>query len=214
MTDTDRQELLRRAEDLALRCARKGQLTHTGFLSPADCRCLETGFHPEPGCRLRFFGGYEDAERRVAFFLPEWEDEARIPEEIRAIRYTAAFGEPSHRDWLGALLASGVSRDRLGDILLEGPSATVFCLPGILGHLLTLERVGRFSVRGAELALEAVSVPPREVREQSFTVMSPRVNAVAAGMFRLSRSACAELIRAGLLQLNYELCDRVDAAVC
>ena len=213
MENTQRQELLRRAEDLSLRSARKGQLTHTGFLSPADCRLLETGFHPEPGTVLRFFGGYESAERRIAFFLPEWEDEARIPEEIRAVRYLAAFGEPGHRDWLGAFLASGISRDRLGDILVEGPSATVFCLPGILGHLLTLERVGRFSVKAEEIAPEAVPVPRREVREQSFTVMSLRVDAVAAGMFRLSRSACAELIRAGLLQLNYELCDRVDAPV-
>ena len=44
-------------------------------------------------------------------------------------------------------------------------------------------------------------------------MQSPRLDAVCAGTFRLSRSAAAEAIAAGLLSLNYEVCLKPDAPV-
>ena len=162
---------------------------------------------------MLFFGGYEDSERSVAFFLPEGEDPDQIISALRAVHYRAFFGEPGHRDYLGALLASGVSRDRIGDILIDGADTTVFCLPGILSYLLTVERIGRASVRAEEIPLDRVCPPMRETKEIRFTVMSPRADAVASGMFRLSRTACVRLIEEGLLSLNYSVCTKTDAPV-
>lgn len=211
--DSHDQELLRRAEDLSRRCARHWEVTGTAFLTPAERLLLEKRFHPDEGIRVVFCGGYEDCERSVAFFLPEAEDPGQLRDRLSAVHYRSFFGEPGHRDYLGALLASGISRDRLGDILISGSDAWVFCLPGILSHLLTLERIGRVSVRAEEVPLDAVPVPKRETREIRFTVMSTRLDAIAAGMFRLSRTSVAELIRAGLLNLNYEVCEKVDMPV-
>ena len=68
-------------------------------------------------------------------------------------------------------------------------------------------------MKAEELPLDRVRPPKRETRALTFTVMSMRLDAVAAGMFRLSRSACAKLIEAGMLSLNYSVCDRTDAPV-
>ena len=209
----EEQELLRRAEDLSRRCAKKWEMTETGFLTPAERLLLQKRFFPDDGVSMRFFGGYDDCERSVAFFLPEGEDEEQIRSALRAVHYRAYFGEPGHRDYLGALLASGISRDRIGDIVIDGADADVFCLPGILGHLLTVERIGRVSVRAEEIAPEDVRPPKRETKETRFTVMSLRLDAVASGMFRLSRTACAKLIDEGLLSLNYSVCTKADAPV-
>ena len=206
-------ELLRRAEELSGRCAKRWEITGTVFLTPAERMLLEKQFRPDDGVRMLFFGGYDNCERSVAFFLPETEDPGQIREALHAVHYKAFFGEPGHRDYLGALVASGISRDRVGDILISGEDAWVFCLPGILGHLLNIDRIGRVSVKAEECPLDAVTVPERETKKISFTVMSMRLDAVAAGMFRLSRTSCAELIRGELLSLNYEVCDRTDAAV-
>ena len=209
----EEQELLRRAEDLSRRCAKKWEMTETGFLTPAERLLLRNRFFPEDGVSMRFFGGYEDCERSVAFFLPEGEDEEQVRSALRAVHYRAYFGEPGHRDYLGALLASGISRDRIGDILIDGVDATVFCLPGILGHLLTIDRIGRISVKAEEIPLENVRPPKRDTKEIRFTVMSLRLDAVASGMFRLSRTACTRLIGEGLLSLNYSVCTKPDAPV-
>lgn len=43
--------------------------------------------------------------------------------------------------------------------------------------------------------------------------MSPRLDAVCAGMFRLSRTEAARQIEAGFVSLNYEECLKTDVPV-
>lgn len=209
----EEQELLKRAEDLSVRSVKKWEITHTAFLTPAEKMLLQKRFHPEPGCEMRFYGGYEDAERSIAVFRPEDSPEPESGELLRAVHYKAYFGEPGHRDYLGALIASGISRDRLGDIVINGEEAWVFCLPGIVSHLTAIDRIGRISVRAEEIPPEKVPSQKRETKSVSFTVQSMRVDAVAAGMFHLSRSKCADCIREGLLSLNYSTCEKTDTEV-
>lgn len=215
MDDT---ELLKRAEDLRRRCAKTWDMTNTAFLTPAERMLLSTQLRPDDRVRMLFFGGYEDCERSVAFFLPEdGSEDAAAPDSvrhaIRAVRFRAYFGEPGHRDYLGALLDSGVARDRLGDILIRGTETTVFCLPGILQHLLTVDRIGRVSVKAEELSVDEIVIPKRERKEKTISVMSMRLDAVAAGIFNLSRTSCAKLIAEGNLSLNYSVCMKVDTPV-
>ena len=208
------EEILKRAEDLARRCEGRGVPTNTGFLTPAERYALEH----DPALReanMVFHGGHADAERSIAFFLPDWmePDALDVSEYIRAIRLTAAFGEPGHRDYLGAILGMGVGREWVGDILVQGETAYVFCQPSVLRHLLSIEKVGRCGVKAEETPLDGVPLQPRKTEERSFTVMSPRLDAVCAGMFRLSRTESARQIEAGLVSLNYTECLKTDQPV-
>ena len=198
------EELLRRAEDLALRASRRGELTHSTFLTPAECALLSRR-RPAADCVMLLHGGVPGAERRAAFFLPDWMDaEAFEPQEhLCAIELTARFGEPCHRDYLGAALGLGVGREWLGDILIEKNVAHLICLPSVKEHLLlNLDKVGRWGVKAREVPLAAVPVPEKQLREVTFSVKSPRLDAVCAGMFGLSRSAAAEAIAQGKTGLD------------
>ncbi len=207
-------ELIRRAEDLAERCRRSGSVTHSGFLSPAERYRLER-WAGHSGARLLFSGGGPDCERTAAFFLPDWmEEDAFDPADyLSALCLTAFFGEPGHRDYMGAILGMGIGREWLGDIRVAGNRAWVFCMPSVLRHLLSIDKVGRVSVKAEELPPDRVPVPERRVKELRFSVMSPRLDAVASGMFRISRAEAARLIEAGALSLNYEECLKPDKSV-
>ena len=208
------EELLKRADDLAARCEKTGSVTHTVFLTPAEQYALRS-FRPRGDCRMVFSGGVDGAERQCAFFLPDWmEEDAFDPSEtIRCIRITAHFGAPGHRDYLGALLGMGVGREWIGDILIQDSVAHMLCIRSVEAHLLGIEKVGRCGVKTAEIALENVPVPERKVKEMSFTVQSPRLDAVLSGLFHLSRTQAAERIRAGDASLNYAECLRPDAEI-
>ena len=207
-------ELIRRLEDLAAQCEKSGSVTGGHFLTPAEQFQAERAFRNR-GVRLLLHGGHPDCERKAAFFLPDWlEPEYFEPAEyLRAIRLTAHFGAPGHRDYLGALLGMGVGREWVGDIWVEGESATVFCLPSVEKHLLGIERAGRVSLTAEAIPLSALKGPERRVEERSFTVMSPRLDAVTAGMFRLSRSEAARQIALGMVSVNYELSNKTDYTV-
>ena len=210
------QELLRRAEDLADRCERACILTGTAFLTPAEQASLSAWARSRPDVPLLLRGGCPDCERRAAFFLPDYLSEADFPDEehFRALRITAGFGQPGHRDYLGAILALGIRRDFLGDLYVEDDRATLLCLPSVATHLLgSLDHVGRYGVRTEAIPLDAVHPPARRTKAVSFTVQSLRLDAAAAGLFRLSRATAADLIRAGAVTLNYLPCEKVDAPV-
>lgn len=210
----EKHELIRRSEDLRDRAVRSGTVTHTGFLTPAEQYQIQA-WARHTGARLIFHGGGKDCERAAAFFLPDWlEEDAFDPSEyLRAMKITAYFGTPGHRDYLGALLGMGVGREWLGDLRVEGDQAFLFCMPSVLRHLLDVDKVGRVSVKAEELRLEEVPAPVRQVRQESFSVMSLRLDAVLAGMFHLSRTEAARQIEAGAVSLNYEECLKTDRIV-
>lgn len=207
-------ELIKRARDLAERCERSGVVCATGFLSPAEQYEIQTrlGYIP---CGLVFHGGGEACERAAAFFLPDYmtEDMLDVSEYICAMKLKAHFGQPGHRDYMGALLGMGIGREWLGDIQVEGDTAYVFCMKSVLRHLLSIEKAGRYTVKASQVPLEEVPARKVETESISFSVMSPRLDAVAAGLFHLSRTEAAKQIAAGNVSLNYAQCLKADCAV-
>ena len=210
----ERDELLRRAEDLSARCDRTGRLTHTGFLTPAE-RCEIESWGRHAAVPPVFSGGRAECERTAAFFLPYYMDEADFEpgEYIDTIALTAHFGAPGHRDYMGALLAMGIGREWLGDRWVTGEHAYVYCMPTVTEHLLTLDKVGRCGVTAARIAPADIPAPVREVKKLSFSVMSLRLDAVAAGMFSMSRTEAARHIAAGGVSVNYAECIKPDFAL-
>lgn len=208
------EDLLRRAADLAERCERTATVTSTAFLTPAEQYAL-TNWARHRDCTLVLHGGGAGCERRAAFFLPFYlaAEDFDPAEHLCAVHFSAPFGAPGHRDYLGAILGLGIRREWVGDILVQEHGAYVFCLPSVAPALLELEQVGRTGVKAAAVELAAVPVPERKVRPVTFTVQSARLDAVVSGMFRLSRTSAAAQIRAGAVHLNYTECLRPDAPV-
>ena len=211
----EHEALFKRIDDLFRRCERANVLTSTVFLTPAEQAAADAYAKRLPGCRLLFSGGQEDCERKAAFFLPDYmEAEDFDPAgEISALRIDAYYGAPTHRDYLGALLALGVRREWIGDLRVTGQGAWVFCLPSVAEQLAGLERAGRVSVKAADIPLSEVPAPERKRREVHFTVQSPRFDAVLAETFRLSRTQTVKLIAAGAASLNHLPCMKNDAPV-
>lgn len=207
-------ELIKRAEDLSARCRRSGRLTQTNFLTPAERYQLES-WAKRGGYEVIFSGGQEGCERTAAFFLPEWMDPENfdVSEYIRAIRVTAYFGTPGHRDYMGAVLGMGVGREWIGDIRVDGDEAYIFCLPGVERHLVTIDKVGRCGVKAVAVELSEVPEPVRQVKSVSFSVMSMRLDAVVGGMFDLSRTEAAKQIAYGNVSVNYSVSEKPDLAV-
>ena len=206
-------DFFKRIDDLAGRAERRGVVTKTGFLTPAEQYALQQYYR---GDGLVLTGGQPDCERQMAFFLPEFmgPEDLDPAEYIRALRIEAHFGTPGHRDYLGAAMGLGIGRESLGDLRIDGQVAHLFCLPTVEPLLREeLTKVSRFGVTVAPCPMAAVPPAVRKVRPVSFTVKSLRLDAVAGALFGLSRTAAAEQIRLGAVSLNYSVCERTDAPV-
>ena len=211
--------LLARALDKLELAEHRSVPAHTGFLSPAQQACIADLLSVRGPSRHFFFGGFEGAERTVCVFLPDWqerEDWLADPESpVTALR--ALFpkdADPSHRDILGALMGLGITREKLGDILLWDGGCDVLCLTDAAPILLSQwESAGRWKVSLREISLSELNVKPPEVRTIRDTVATLRLDAVLSSGFSTSRGKAADLIAAGRVMINHRECLKPDRAV-
>lgn len=217
--DSESRLLLGRVLDQERRCRQRGIPTHTAFLSPAEqAVSADLLMAAAPGAGV-LFGGYEGAERQLWGFLPDWlepelwqrgEDcplcalEAKVP----------AGAGLSHRDYLGSLMGLGLTREKLGDILLQEDGAQLLLLREVQPILLTQwERAGRWPVTLRPISLEELTPVPGKVKAVRATVASPRLDAVVSAGFSISRSRAAELIRAGRVMVDHRPWEKADKLV-
>lgn len=214
--DGEQRLLLSRVLDKYEQSQTRSMPTRTGFLSPAE-QAAATDVLAAAGVHsgFTFFGGVEGTERSMLFFLPEWQEEADAAEAIAAL--SCRFHESytlSHRDFLGSLMAMGITREKLGDIFVDGHTATLFVAEEIAQYLLEQwSSVGRAAIRVERTELSSVVPPQRNVKEVHDTVSSLRLDAVVAAALSMSRANAAELIAAGKVQKNYREAAKGDAPV-
>lgn len=188
----------------------------TDFLSPAEQRSAQDLLHAaaiHDGCA--FCGGFERAERRMLLFLPDWQEEADESEYMTALRCTYRKEDTlTHRDFLGSLMAQGVTREKLGDILVSEGSCDLIVSRDIAPYLLqNVTSAGRVKLSVSEIELSDLSVPALKVKEIRDTVSTLRLDAVAASGFSMSRGKAQELISSGRVQLNHRETLKSDAPV-
>ena len=205
--------LIGHMEDLADKAAKTG-CAASRFLTPAEAGRVAEHFKSKRA-KLLFDGGYDNAERvRAVFLNPEWGEYDR---ENQLAAYRIEYrpqDELGHRDVLGALMALGIERDMIGDIISEENSATLICLPEMGAFIAeNLDKAGRVGVKLAEINLEELPVKQEELKIKTDTVASLRLDAVLSAAFGLSRSKAAELIAAGRVSLDHLPCMQPSKAL-
>lgn len=118
-----------RIEDLLGQCEARCAPVHTFFLDPAQQAEAQAALN-RLGAHGVFHGGYEEAERRMLFFLPDWMETPPLDEAMSLLILNHKGGNAlSHRDFLGALMNQGV-RGSASGISLFFPARPRSCWPG------------------------------------------------------------------------------------
>ncbi len=195
---------------------RKNIVSCTGFLSPREQEMARFLFGDMPG--LFAFGGYPDAERKMLVYLPDYLGEDALMEEaspvvcLRASFYREEA--PSHRDFLGALMGAGISRQSVGDICVAEESCDFFVTLEIVPYLLqNFNSAGRVRLQLKQIPLEQMQRSQPETKQIKDTVSSLRLDSVIASGFRISRGLACEYIKAGKAAINGLPCEKPDKMV-
>ena len=203
--DKDEKNIMSLICDKADKAITTGAAMYSRFLSPAQAHLISERFKND--VNICFFGGYDDAERCVACITSydTYETEFFYPVEVLRIaaKNKAVF---SHRDYLGSLMALGIKRELVGDIVISDTCAYLFCHSEISEFLTyNLTSIGRNSVSVEQVTPENISLPEKRYKEKSVTVSSMRLDCVLSAATGKSRAVSAEMVTRGLVQINYEI---------
>ena len=192
--------------ELAQRSYSRCCYTYTEFLTQGEQEKLITQPWRADAAPYVLWGGYPQAERKVACFGQETlcgyvEDPPICCLEISPLssRFADSLG---HRDFLGALLSLGLRRQVLGDILVVENHGYLFCLEHVASFILEqLRQVKHTMVRCVrrETLPTIILAEPEPV---SFLVASERIDGVISAIYKLSRRDSQQQIIQGHVFVN------------
>lgn len=212
---TEKEIILSRALDKKQSAYDASMITNTNFLSIDERNEIITIERAlSSSVRTYYFGGYEDAERTVAVFVPAFyeagEDIAKFFSEnesdnpISLIKLTKdRFSSLSHRDYLGSLMGLGLKREVLGDIIVTEDGCYIFCLKSIAKYICeNLSKAGRGAVECKICGINELPKSEENYEEVFLSIASLRLDNIVSASFNLSRTLAVEAINKGIVFVN------------
>lgn len=212
-----RDELLKRVEnkediarviDKAEKAIKTWEFVMTDFLSPPVLAEVNEIFASLTEVKIVCWGGYPQAERqRVGIHREEvYGDVTEIPLMALDVAGNFLFDTATHRDFLGAILGTGIVRDKIGDIIVLGErGAQVIVTPEIGEFLETaLTQVRSVPVKTSKIDLSDLKIRPPKKKEMTTVEASLRLDAIASFGFGISRSKMADAINNGDVRVNWK----------
>lgn len=157
-------------------------------------------------------GGYDGAERKRA--LIGYLDNSKLNYDIVILQssYDPKFGEISHRNVLGTIMAFGIKRNTFGDIVVENNLITIFASLEISDFLIKNLTMISHQRMNFKIIKNFIQTEKKEVI-QTINVASMRLDAVVAKAINCGRSEAVDLINSGLVLINHKECLNISHTV-
>ncbi|MEA5418680.1 photosystem II S4 domain protein [Spirulina sp. CCNP1310] len=154
------------------------------------------------------WGGYPQAERqRLAIARSELPlDTEQVALAALEVAGNFLFDPADHRDFLGSILGTGITREKVGDIVVLGErGAQIVVVPELVDFFCaSLVQVRSVPVKTQPMALSELKIRPPKRKELTTVEASLRLDAIASAGFGMSRSKMADAIAAGDVRVNWK----------
>lgn len=203
--DNDEKLLCAKTEDLFRICDKRSEAQFSFFLNETEQAFLKKEIGSRYGYNTAFFGGYENAARKVFGVFPEWTEAENRDFPISAVKIVNKYTKQlSHRDFLGSIMSNGITREQVGDIIVDDDVAYVFMISELAGYIaMNLKKIGNVGVKVSLADLSEIKPPEQKFLTISAVAASLRLDAVTAAMLRVSRKDAHDLIVGGAVSVNH-----------
>ena len=204
----ENRESVARVIDLADQAIKTWEVVLTDFLSPPELVEIQQQFKRLTEVQLLAWGGYPQAERqRLAIARSELPlDQSQVEVAALDIAGNFLFDPATHRDFLGAMLGTGLVREKTGDVIVLGErGGQVIVVPEMVEFLEThLTQVRSVPVKTRRIELSELKIREPKKKEMTTVEASMRLDAIASAGFGVSRSKMTDLISAGDVRVNWK----------
>lgn len=199
------EEFVSRMLDLDERAYRKRNIIFTPFLNESE---RDIVYRLPLSCNVYEEGGFLEAElKKMAFVYDACEVEFEIV-YLKA-NYDLKFHTLYHSDVLGAFMNLGLSKEVMGDILVQDGCIYLVVEKSISDYvIMNLTQIKRCSIQ----LEECVQLPLKQthIEYQEMIVSSFRLDVIVSSITHLSRDKAKLLIRGGHVKINQVVLEEYD----
>ena len=206
-----------RIRELAERCENQRIYTYTTFLGLSGQDAFYAIEKELKHIPHQMYGGINAYERMILRFgdaeMLGYEETFPIC-LIKIAPRNAKFADAlSHRDFLGTLMNQGIERDTIGDIFVQDNTGYVYCTDTIAEPITDgLTRVKHTDVKCSVIE-DAESLRQDQPAEERIVVNAPRIDAVIAKVYHLSRNESDDLLKRSLVRINGRVCENASVVL-
>lgn len=190
----------------------QNKITNSYFLNEFQISTVEKQLLKMQQKQYLFFGGYEEAIRKILVAYPDKLEKDKVIENINdiinAIRIelpNEIQGELKHKDYLGALMSFGLARERVGDIIVYDNRAYLIILKENAEYIKTsFEQERKFKKAKIEIvSLSEIEPKPIEYDNINISVNSLRLDNIISEILKTSRKIAQEYLEQEKVYINY-----------
>lgn len=208
LNHVENRDTLSRLLDLGDRAVQTWEVVCSDFLSPPEITEALQVFGKMTEIHCLAWGGYEQAERqRLAIARSELPlDPSMVSLTAISIAGNFLFDTATHRDFLGAILGTGIERQKVGDVNVLGEKgAQAIVVPELVEYLqLHFNQVRTVPVKVNPIPWEELKIRIPVTKELTSTEASLRLDAIASFGFGMSRSKMVDLINGEDVRVNWK----------
>lgn len=150
-------------------------------------------------------GGLDKSERRIICIYPYYFGEDDLEEKLSFLRIEYPVPSLLHKDFLGAILNLGISRDKIGDIYVHHEYADIIVRDEIKDYILyNLTKVSNYNVKVREIQRNQLVMAVEEYSESKKFVSSLRLDTIISTIYNLSRQNSLKLIKSDRIKVNFK----------
>ncbi|MDD3225528.1 MAG: YlmH/Sll1252 family protein [Clostridium sp.] len=154
------------------------------------------------GINVYSSGVFKNCERKMLAFSNE--ELYYFPIKIIKISNLSKFTNLEHRDYMGGIMSLGISRNKLGDIVLADNCCYVAVSEDIFQFVTdNLTLIGKCHVRITEVGIGEKEIPEIKFEVKNLIVSSLRLDCLVSGICNISRSKSLSLIHDGSVKVDY-----------
>lgn len=206
-----------RINDAIRLCDQRQKPVCVGFFNECQMFNAKSYLNSIKDINYMFFGGYSEATRTFLGIFPYDVPISESIFPIQAIQFKyRKIDKLTHRDFLGAIMALGVTRESIGDIVVNDGIALVFAEQKIATYIAgQISKIGSVGVKVQILDnLNQVNFDfTQNLEDKVYIVSSLRLDTITAAITGLSRDKTAQLILSGAVTLNYNINKNVSCNI-
>lgn len=182
---------------------KREKIEHTDFLDMYQISLVENFLRKIKFTNYKFYGGYEESERKVLIIYPEKYNESMIEKNYNKILKIVRVklpeeekGKYAHRNYLGGIVKLGLKREKVGDILVSDEGADIIVMEDF-AEILKKELANLTRFEKSIITIEEINnIRKREIKLEIIKIIVPslRLDNIVSDLARTSRSKAAQII--------------------
>ncbi len=175
----------------------------SNFLNIREQELYNSVFKNDPFFQLD--GGYDEAEYKRAIYSTNYDFDFKI-QILHATFDTTR--EITHRHVLGTIMSTGITRESVGDIVLNDNNIYVFVRETIANHLINdITSINKVNITFKKV--KGIKIQNKdEICEKKIFVDSLRVDILLSKIYNINRSLTKELVKKEFVKVNQVLVNK------